>query len=105
MTLDALFGIVAFILFFAGIVSRNVVDEERRDKVAELKAQGGSAVEAIGFYRYSTFAPNLMLSLSPASGGFAILIHGGGVVTGLVFTLAGAARTTLCIVYRERLYI
>jgi len=50
--------VVAFILFFAGMVSRNVVDEERQHKLNELKFVGGSAVEAIGFYRYSTFVPN-----------------------------------------------
>jgi hypothetical protein len=97
--------VVAFILFFAGMVSRNVVDEERQHKLNELKFVGGSAVEAIGFYRYSTFVPNLMMSLSPAFVGFAILAHGGSIVIGLLFALVGAALTTLCLVYRDRLYI
>jgi hypothetical protein len=105
MEAEGLFVIVALILFFVGAIARESVDQARKDKVTELKAMGGEAILAISRYRFSTFLPNLAMSLSPAFIGFAILAHGSSIGIGLLFTLGGAALTALCIVRRRKLYI
>jgi hypothetical protein len=97
--------VIAGILFFCGIITRQTVELARQDKVAELRAMGGSAIEAIQHCRFSTFEANLMLSLSFVCGGVAIMVLGSGLALGLLVTLAGVGFTTLCFVYRERLYI